>query len=113
MALGSLRQNGLDGLKAQGDLHRLSKGIRLRELDRTTRPCTVERLGEKTFSIVLTQGLNRQIRRMCRVIGHEVVFLKRIRVLNIGLNGLKTGQQRRIEGEELEELYRLAMPEKG
>jgi 23S rRNA pseudouridine2604 synthase len=72
----------------------------------------VERLGEKTFSIVLTQGLNRQIRRMCRAVGHEVVFLKRIRVLNISLGSLKTGQQRRIEGAELEELYRLAMPEK-
>ena len=97
---------------SDGDLHRLSKGIRLRELDQTTRPCAVERLGEKTFSIVLTQGLNRQIRRMCRAVGHEVVFLKRIRVLNISLGSLKTGQQRRIEGAELEELYRLAMPEK-
>ena len=93
---------------SDGELHRLSKGIRLRELNQTTRPCRVERLGERTFSIVLTQGLNRQIRRMCRALGHEVTYLKRVRVLNINLGSLKSGQQRRIEGEELETLYALA-----
>lgn len=93
---------------SDGELFRLSKGIHLRDLGQTTRPCKVERLGEKTFSIVLTQGLNRQIRRMCRALGHDVVFLKRVRVLNIGLGNLKPGQQRRVEGEELEMLYTLA-----
>lgn len=93
---------------SDAELHRMEKGIRLKELDQTTRPCTVERLGERTFAIILTQGLNRQIRRMCRSLGHEVSFLKRIRVLNIRLGGLKPGQQRRVTGQELEELYCLA-----
>lgn len=56
---------------SDGDLYRLSRGIYLRELDQTTRPCTVERLGERTFRIVLTQGLNRQIRRMCKALGQD------------------------------------------
>ena len=97
---------------SDGDLHRMEKGMYLRELDRTTRPCTVERLGERTFRIVLTQGLNRQIRRMCRALGHEIRFLKRVRVLNIELGAMKPGQQRRIEGEELDLLYRLSGLEK-
>ena len=93
---------------SDGDLHRMEKGLYLPELKQTTRPCVVERLGDRTFRIVLTQGLNRQIRRMCRTLGHEVRFLKRTRVLNIRLDGLKPGQQRRIQGRELEELYLTA-----
>jgi 23S rRNA pseudouridine2604 synthase len=69
----------------------------------------VERLGDRTFRIVLTQGLNRQIRRMCRALGHEVRTLKRIRIVNIELGALKPGQQRRIEGDELQELYKTVM----
>ena len=87
-------------------LHRMEKGMYLRELDRTTKPCVVERLGERTFRIVLTEGLNRQIRRMCRALGLEIRMLKRIRVVNIELGTLKPGQQRKIEGEELAALYR-------
>ena len=90
---------------SDAELHQLEKGIFLRELGQKTRPCTVERLGDRTFRIVLTQGLNRQIRRMCRFLGHDVYFLKRVRVLNIQLGALKSGQQRRITGEELRELY--------
>ena len=74
----------------------------------TTRPCKVERLGDYTFRIILTQGLNRQIRRMCRAVGNEVKRLKRVRVLNIELGAMKPGEQRIIGGEELEELYRTA-----
>lgn len=95
---------------SDGDLHRLEKGIYLRELKQTTRPCTVERLGDRTFRIVLTQGLNRQIRRMCRALGHDVRTLKRVRVVNIKLGALKPGQQRKIEGSELETLYSMVMP---
>lgn len=95
---------------SDGDLHRLEKGIYLRELKQTTRPCTVERLGDRTFRIVLTQGLNRQIRRMCRALGHDVRTLKRVRVVNIKLGALKPGQQRKIEGGELETLYSMVMP---
>lgn len=89
-------------------LHQMEKGIYLRELDKKTRPCTVERLGDRTFRIVLTQGLNRQIRRMCKELGHEIRFLKRIRVLNICLGSMKPGEQRKITGEELERLYSIA-----
>ena len=95
---------------SDGDLHRLEKAIYPRELKQTTRPCTVERLGDRTFRIVLTQGLNRQIRRMCRALGHDVRTLKRVRVVNIKLGALKPGQQRKIEGSELETLYSMVMP---
>lgn len=95
---------------SDGDLYRLEKGIYLRELKQTTRPCKVERLGDRTFRIVLTQGLNRQIRRMVSAVGHEVRTLKRVRVVNIELGALRPGQQRRVEGEELEALYRAVMP---
>ena len=94
---------------SDGELHRLEKGMYLRELKQQTKPCTVERLGDRTFRIVLTQGLNRQIRRMCSALGHEVRTLKRIRVVNIELGALRPGQQRKIEGEELEELYKKVM----
>lgn len=93
---------------ADADLERFRKGVRLRDLGVTTRPCRVERLGDYTFRIVLTQGLNRQIRRMCRAVGNEVRRLKRVRVLNIELGAMKPGEQRIISGRELEELYRIA-----
>lgn len=89
-------------------LQKLSEGVYLKELERTTRPCKVEKEGKYTFRIVLTQGLNRQIRRMCTALGQEVTALKRIRVLNIELKGLKYGAYREVSGEELAELYRLA-----
>ncbi len=89
-------------------LEKMQNGIYLKELEVTTRKCTVEKMGPYTFRIVLTQGLNRQIRRMCEVLGYRVVQLKRIRVMNIGLGNLKTGEYREIYEEELEELYRQA-----
>ena len=93
---------------SDANLEYFRKGVRLKELDVTTRPCKVERLGDYTFRIILTQGLNRQIRRMCRAVGNEVKKLKRIRVLNIRLGAMKPGEQRIISGEELEELYNRA-----
>ena len=95
---------------SDGDLHRLASGMYLKEIGRKTKPCTVKRLGDRTFSIVLTEGMNRQIRRMCAVLGHEIRFLKRVRVLNSELGAMKPGQQRRITGKELEQLYSLAFP---
>ena len=68
----------------------MSKGVEI--LDTVTRPCTVEKRSDRTFSIILTQGLNRQIRRMCETLGFEVVRLKRIRILNIQLGELKSGE---------------------
>ena len=93
---------------SDANLEYFRKGVRLKELDVTTRPCKVERLGDYTFRIILTQGLNRQIRRMCKAVGNEVKKLKRIRVLNVELGAMKPGEQRIISGEELEELYSTA-----
>lgn len=87
-------------------LQKMSSGIYLKELDATTRKCVVDKIGPYTFRIILTQGLNRQIRRMCEALGYRVVQLKRIRVMNIDLGKLKVGAYRELYGEELEELYR-------
>ena len=89
-------------------LQEMSRGVYLLELDKTTRPCQVERLGKFTFRIILTQGLNRQIRRMCQALGYEVHSLKRVRVANVTLGGLKPGEYRILKGKELEELYEIA-----
>lgn len=86
-------------------LHRMAAGVPI--LDTVTRPCTVKRIGKYTFSIILTQGLNRQIRRMCRALGYEVKDLVRVRVMNIRLDGLKEGEYRKLTDQELEELYDL------
>lgn len=85
----------------------MSGGLYLPELERTTRPCQVTAEGKYTFRIVLTQGLNRQIRRMCEVLGYQVKSLKRVRVVNIKLGNLKPGEYRELSLEERKELYRL------
>lgn len=82
----------------------MSGGIYLAELDRTTKPCKVTALGKKTFRIILTQGLNRQIRRMCGTQGREVVQLKRIRIMNILLGDLKPGEYRNVTEAEYQQL---------
>ncbi len=87
-------------------LESMSRGVYLEELECTTRECRTEQIGKYTFRIVLTQGLNRQIRRMCRCFGYNIRSLVRVRVLNIRLGRLKSGEYREITGEELEELYR-------
>lgn len=86
-------------------LQKMSQGVYLKELDETTRPCRVEAIGKFTFRIILTQGLNRQIRRMCQANGFQVKNLKRIRVMNILLDRLKPGEYREISGQEMDELY--------
>ncbi|MBP5489553.1 MAG: 23S rRNA pseudouridine synthase F, partial [Lachnospiraceae bacterium] len=63
--------------------------------------------GERTFGIILIQGMNRQIRRMCEYFGYRVTYLKRIRVMNISLGNLEKGQYREVSAEERKELYRL------
>lgn len=67
-------------------INKLSSGIYLKDLDRTTRPCKVRKTGKNSFNIILTQGLNRQIRRMCEALGLKVVKLKRIRVMTVNLS---------------------------
>lgn len=86
---------------------RMSEPMYLKELDKTTRPCRVIKTGKKTFRIILKQGLNRQIRRMCSNLGYKVVKLKRIRIINIELNDLPAGATRKIEGSEYEKLMNL------
>lgn len=76
-------------------------------LDTKTRPCKVTPIDERTFKIILTQGLNRQIRRMCEYFGYRVVSLKRVRIMNINLGKLKTGTYRNVTKQELEELRSL------
>ncbi len=90
------------------ELQRLRKGIYLKDLDEKTRPCEIVRLGDYTFSIILTQGLNRQIRRMLAAIGQEVKLVKRTRVLNVRLGRLKSGEQRTLSDEEIKALYEAA-----
>lgn len=84
---------------------KMSEGVPI--LDTVTRPCTVKKIGKYTFSIILTQGLNRQIRRMCAAFGYEVKDLVRIRIMNIRLGSLKEGAYRKLTDEELEELYEM------
>lgn len=83
-------------------VQRMSGGVPI--LDTVTRPCTVEKTGEKTFRIILTQGLNRQIRRMCEYLGYHVTALKRVRIMNIKLGTLAPGEYREISPEEWKEL---------
>lgn len=86
-------------------LAKMAGGVRLEELSVTTKPCQIEKIGKFTFRIVLTQGVNRQIRRMTKALGYQVNALKRVRVVNIELANLKPGQFRQVTGEELRVLY--------
>lgn len=70
-------------------------------LDTVTKPCKVKQIGPRSFNIILTQGLNRQIRRMAEYLGFEVTSLKRVRIMNISLGGLKAGQWREVSPQEL------------
>lgn len=85
----------------------MAAGVELKELERTTRPCEVMATGKMSFRIVLTQGLNRQIRRMCQVFGYRVMELKRVRIMNIHLGALRPGTYRRMTKEEYAEMCRL------
>ena len=86
---------------------KMSQGIPI--LDTVTRSCKVKKIGDYRFKIILTQGLNRQIRRMCEYLGYHVVRLKRIRIMNIHLD-LKVGEHRDLSKSELKELNRLIEP---
>ena len=82
----------------------MKKGVFLPELNVTTKPCFVTKAGEKAFRIVLTQGLNRQIRRMCSQLGFEVRMLKRMRIMNIELGDLKHGAYRELSKREYHQM---------
>ena len=85
-------------------LEHMKNGVPI--LDTITRKCKVKQTGKKTFKIILTQGLNRQIRRMCEYLGYEVKNLKRVRIMNIKLD-LKVGEYRDFTSSELNTLNQL------
>ncbi|MEO7251880.1 MAG: 23S rRNA pseudouridine(2604) synthase RluF [Arenimonas sp.] len=83
-------------------LRGMAEGVEI--LDQFTKPCTVRRIGRNVFGIVLTQGLNRQIRRMCAAFDYQVRRLQRVRIVNIRLDGIKVGQWRNLSPAELQGL---------
>ena len=91
---------------SQTFIERMSGGIPLAELNKTTKKCQVEKLGTYKFKIILTQGLNRQIRRMCDYLNYEVQTLKRVRIMNIKLD-TPIGEYRELTKEEFIELNAL------
>jgi len=91
---------------SQTFIERMSGGIPLAELNKTTKKCQVEKLGTYKFKIILTQGLNRQIRRMCDYLNYEVQTLKRVRIMNIKLD-TPVGEYRELTKEEFIELNAL------
>ena len=80
-------------------VQQMSRGVPI--LDTVTLPCRVRRTGERSFNIVLVQGLNRQIRRMCEALGANVTHLRRVRIMNLRLGKLQPGQWRELTEEEL------------
>ena len=88
-------------------LKNMASGVYIEELKVKTRKCRTEKIAEKSFRIILTQGLNRQIRRMCETLGFRVLSLKRVRIVNITLGKLKTGEYRKLSKTELDALDSL------
>ncbi len=85
----------------------LREGIYLKDLETTTRPCKVWKTKDKEFHIILTQGLNRQIRRMCKECHYKVIDLFRIRIMNLDITGIKEGKYREIKEFEYNELLKI------
>ncbi|SFA79678.1 ribosomal large subunit pseudouridine synthase F [Acetitomaculum ruminis DSM 5522] len=95
-------------------IKKMQEGVRIKKIekgrvimDEVTKKCKVKKINANTFSIILTQGLNRQIRRMCESLGFKVVKLKRIRIMNIELKNLKKGQYRNLTDIEWNTLKKL------
>ncbi|WP_452219577.1 23S rRNA pseudouridine(2604) synthase RluF [Lacinutrix salivirga] len=91
---------------SQTFIKRMAGGIYLEDLDKTTKKCTVRKIDSHTFTIILTQGLNRQIRRMCEYLTYEVTSLKRTRIMNIKLD-VPVGEYREFTDEEFKTLNLL------
>ena len=85
-------------------LRQMESGVKI--LDTVTLPCKLKKTGERTFTIILTQGLNRQIRRMCEALGYNVRALRRVRIMHLRLGNLKLGQWRNLTPTEMDELMR-------
>ncbi len=91
---------------------RMAAGVYLKELELTTRPCKAEKIGKFTFRIILTQGVNRQIRRMAKALSYRVTAIKRVRVVNVELANLKPGEFRQVKNDELQALYNCCKTDK-
>ncbi len=91
-------------------IKRMSSGVEI--LGRVTKRCEVERVSDREFRIVLRQGLNRQIRRMCGTLGYTVLTLRRVRIMNVRLGDLPVGKYRNLTDEERDELCRQALGSK-
>ena len=87
-------------------LRKLSSGVYLKELDVTTKPCKCQKVARNKFSMIITQGLNRQIRRMCKECGCRVMKLKRVRILDIELGDLPVGEYREATEKELDSVMK-------
>ena len=83
-------------------IDKMRKGVRI--MGRMTRKCFVKKIDENRFKIILTQGMNRQIRRMCEVLGYRVTKLKRVRIMDIHLD-TKVGEYRNLNNEEIDQLF--------
>ena len=92
-------------------LKRMSEGVPV--LDTITRPCEIEKIGRRKFRIILTQGLKRQISRMCDNLGYRVVYLKRTRIMNIKLGDLKVGEYRELTKNEIDEIMKQTEDDHG
>lgn len=90
---------------SQDFIMKMSNGVPI--LDTITKKCFVKRESKYVFRIILTQGLNRQIRRMCEYLGYSVVKLQRIRIMNINLDGIAEGKWRYLTNNEMDELNKL------
>jgi len=89
-------------------LESMERGVYLKDLHVRTRKCRLKKLDGRTFSIILTQGLNKQIRRMCKACKNPVESIRRVRVMNIRLGDLRENEWREINGEEKRRLYELS-----
>lgn len=85
-------------------LNKMSSGVKI--LDTVTKKCKVQKIGKYEFRIILTQGINRQIRRMCEALGYRVKRLKRVRIMNIELGNLGVGKLRELSSSEVEGLLK-------
>lgn len=93
----------VDGIVDDAFVKKMTGGVEI--LGKTTAPCRIFKKSDNSFNIVLTQGMNRQIRRMCEECGRKVKFLKRVRVMNIRLGDLEKGKYRVLGDEEVKKLY--------
>jgi 23S rRNA pseudouridine2604 synthase len=97
----------VDKEKDKDFIKKMSDGVYLDELEVTTRKCKVKKLSKYEFNIILTQGLNRQIRRMCQMLGYKVKTLKRVRIMNIELGDLKVDTYRDVTPSEIATLNKM------